>query len=112
MPVGAAQAAFGEAAASDGIRLEAAKVSWINQRGHFALPQAAADIAGPALETIFLALGDETATQLGKRVIALPGDFYHLRRGLSLKLTRCGTLQVPACELWSCIRQERPSVLM
>lgn len=86
MPVGAAQAAFREAAASDGIRLEAAKVPWINQRGHFALPQAAADIAGPALETIFLALGGETAAQLGKRVIALPGDFYHAPTGTFIEI--------------------------
>lgn len=42
MPVGAAQTAFREAAASDGIQLEVAKVSWINQRGHLALPKVAA----------------------------------------------------------------------
>lgn len=77
MPVGSAQTAFREAAASDGIELEAAKVSWINQRGHFALPQVAAEIAGPALEDIFLALGGQSAAQMGKRVTALPGDFYH-----------------------------------
>ncbi|MCT9625770.1 hypothetical protein HWD94_11615 [Pseudarthrobacter equi] len=81
MPVGAAQAAFREAAASDGIQLEVAKVSWINQRGHLALPKVAAEIAGPALEAIFLALEGQTAAQLGKRVVALPGDFYHAPTG-------------------------------
>lgn len=81
MPVGAAQADFRQAAATDGIELEAAKVSWINQRGHFALPRVAAEIAGPALEAIFMALEGQSAAQRGKRLIALPGDFYHAPTG-------------------------------
>jgi hypothetical protein len=81
MPVGAAQAAFRAAAATDGIQLAAAKVPWINQQGHFAVPTTAAEIVGPALEAIFLALGGQPAAQKGKRPIALPGDFYHAPTG-------------------------------
>lgn len=81
MPVGAAQAAFREAAARDGIQLELAKVPWINTRGHLALPKVAAETAGPVLEAIFSALEGQTAAQLGKRVTALPGDFYHAPTG-------------------------------
>ncbi|MDQ0870185.1 hypothetical protein QFZ70_002658 [Arthrobacter sp. V1I9] len=86
MPVGAAQTAFREAAASDEIQLEVAKVSWINQRGHLALPKVAAKIAGPALEAIFLALEGQAAAQQGKRVIALPGDFYHAPTGTFIEI--------------------------
>lgn len=81
MPVGEAQADFAQAASRDGIQLEAAKVPWINQRGHLALPPRAAEVAGPALEAIFLALGGQSAAQRGKRVTALPGDFYHVPTG-------------------------------
>lgn len=81
MPVRAAQADFAQAAARDGIQLEAAKVPWINQRGHYALPLRAAEVAGPALEAIFQALGGQSAGQAGKRVTALPGDFYHAPTG-------------------------------
>lgn len=81
MPVGAAQADFAQAAARDGIHLETAKVSWINQRGHFALPDPAASVAGPALDTIFRALGGEAAAQMGKRATALTGDFLHAPTG-------------------------------
>lgn len=77
MPVGGAQAAFLAAAARDGLQLQAAKVPWINQRGHFALPQPAAEVVGPALSTIFAALGGQEDAQVAKKVIALRGDFYH-----------------------------------
>lgn len=81
MPVGAAQADFARAAANDGIQLGPAQVPWINQRGHFALPSPAAEVAGPALESIFRALNGEAAAQMGKREIALRGDFYHAPTG-------------------------------
>ncbi|MFF2031112.1 hypothetical protein [Arthrobacter sp. NPDC058192] len=81
MPVGAAQAAFSAAAARDGIYLETAKVPWINQRGHFGLPQTALDVAGAALSAIFLALKGESGVQSGKPVTPLPGDFYHAPSG-------------------------------
>jgi len=81
MPVGADQAAFCTAAAGDGSHLEMAKVSWINQRGHFGLPQEAADSAGAALSAIFLALKGERDAQAAKRFTPLPGDFYHAPTG-------------------------------
>lgn len=77
MPVGEAQADFARAAARDGIYLEVARVPWINQRGHFALPSIAESIASPVLDTIFHALGGEVAAQLGKRATPLTGDFFH-----------------------------------
>lgn len=73
---GGAQAAFRAAAALDGIQLEPATVSWINQRGHFGLPQQAA-AAIDALDSIFEALGGQPDVQMSKRTTALPGDFYH-----------------------------------
>jgi len=81
MPVGTAQADFARAAARDGIQLEAARVPWINQQGHFALPPPAAEVVGPALETIFRALNGEATAQMGKRQTSLPGDFHHAPTG-------------------------------
>lgn len=77
MPVGDAQAAFRAAAALDGIQLEPAKVSWINQRGHFGLPEQAAIAAAP-LDDIFEDLGGQTDVHKSKRTTALRGDFYHV----------------------------------
>jgi len=68
-------------AARDGIQLEAARVPWINQQGHFALPHPAAEVVGPALEAIFRALNGEAAAQMGKRQTSLPGGFYHAPTG-------------------------------
>jgi hypothetical protein len=65
VPVGQAQAEFARAAARDGIHLEAAKVPWINQRGHFALPSIAESIAGPVLDTIFHVLGRRRCSAAG-----------------------------------------------
>jgi len=81
MPVGAAQADFARAALRDGVQLEAAKVPWINQQGHFGLPSPAAEIAGPALDAIFGALSGQAEAQMGKRRTALRGDFYHAPTG-------------------------------
>ncbi|MDQ0770280.1 hypothetical protein QF031_003029 [Pseudarthrobacter defluvii] len=81
MPVGASQADFARAAARDGIQLETARVPWINQQGHFALPPPAAEAVSTALDAIFRALNGEAAAQVGKRQTALPGDFYHAPTG-------------------------------
>lgn len=81
MPVGAAQAAFRAAAARDGIYFEDAKVAWINQRGHFGLPPEAVPTSGAALAAIFLALRGQSDVQAGKRLVPLPGDFYHAPTG-------------------------------
>lgn len=78
MPVGDAQAAFRAAAALDGIQLEPARVPWINQRGHFGLPERAAIAAAP-LDDIFDDLGGQTDVHKSKRTTALRGDFYHER---------------------------------
>lgn len=76
MPVGDAQSAFSEAAALDGIQLESAKVPWINQRGHFGLPERAV-IATAPLDVIFEDLGGQSDVYKSKRTTALRGDFYH-----------------------------------
>ncbi|GAB2732917.1 DUF7255 family protein [Arthrobacter bambusae] len=76
MPVGDAQAAFRAAAALDGIQLEPAKVPWINQRGHFGLPERAVIAAAP-LDDIFADLGGQTDVYKSKRTTALQGDFCH-----------------------------------
>jgi hypothetical protein len=80
MPVGEAQAAFGTAAARDGLVLVAAKVPWINQRGHYGLPAEAREAVGP-LEEIFTSLGGKPEEQRAKRLTALPGDFFHAESG-------------------------------
>lgn len=76
MPVGAAQAAFGAAAARDGIILTPAKVPWINQQGHFGLPDQAQS-ARNSLAVIFDALGGVPSEQSAKSAIVVSGDFYH-----------------------------------
>ncbi|MHC6219805.1 DUF7255 family protein [Arthrobacter sp. MMS24-S77] len=78
MPVGDAQAAFMAAAALDGIQLEPAKVPWINQRGHFGLPERAV-IATATLNDIFEDLGGQAGVHKSKKNTALRGDFYHGR---------------------------------
>lgn len=76
MPVGAAQTAFAAAAIRDGIVLTPAKVPWINQQGHFGLPDQAGS-ARRSLSVIFDALGGVASDQTAKRTTALRGDFYH-----------------------------------
>lgn len=76
MPVGGCQAAFAEAAAQDGIALERCSLPWINQRGHFGLPNEASS-AVEALGRICAALDGDADDQRGKRLTALCGDFIH-----------------------------------
>ena len=66
MPVGDCERAFAAAAARDGIALERARDSWLNQRGHLGLPD---DVAGAAqvLGLVFDALGGRPEEQAAKR---------------------------------------------
>jgi hypothetical protein len=66
-----------EAARREGVALVRYKRSWLNQRGHFGLPDRASAITDP-LNSIFLALGGKTSEQAAKRTTALPGDFIHI----------------------------------
>ncbi len=78
MPVGDCERAFAAAAARDGMVLARARVPWLNQRGHFGLPEGASG-ARATLEGIFAALGGNATAQSAKRLTALPGDFVHER---------------------------------
>ena len=80
MPVGDRQAAFGAAAASDGVQLRAARVPWLNWRGHLGLPNAAQWVVG-SLERIFEHLGGDPTVLATRRAIPLPGDFVHAETG-------------------------------
>jgi len=60
----------------DGIELQRYKLPFINQQGHFGLPERAA-AAKSVLHQLFIALGGDAAEQAGKRTTALPGDLIH-----------------------------------
>lgn len=77
MPVGDCENAFMEAACREGVELVRYKKPWLNQRGHFGLPDRASAVTDP-LNSIFLSLGGHSAEQAAKRTTALPGDFIHL----------------------------------
>lgn len=77
MPVGDCEKAFMEAAHREGVELVRYKKPWLNQRGHFGLPDRASVVTNP-LNSIFLSLGGQAAEQAAKRTTALPGDFIHL----------------------------------
>lgn len=85
MPVGDCQRAFAAAAAGEGIVLEAARESWLNQRGHLGLPESAAR-ARAALSEIFEALGGSIREQAAKRLTPLPGDFRHAVSGTLIEV--------------------------
>jgi len=74
MPVGDCEQEVLAAARADGITFERAIVPWINRRGHFGLPERAAQ-ALPVLEAIFTALGGIAKTQSSKTLTPLRGDF-------------------------------------
>lgn len=76
MPVGECQTAFYTAAAADGVVLDVRRHSWLTQRGHLALPEAASDTI-EALRRIFLALGGEEHLMAKARTTPLPNDFFH-----------------------------------
>ena len=85
MPVGDAERAFQDAAAADGIELERARLPWVNRRGHFHLPEAAAAAREP-LQVIFDALGGIRADQAAKGTQSLPGDFIHQPTGTLIEI--------------------------
>jgi hypothetical protein len=85
MARGDTQREFAEAAERDGIVLTGQSLPWLNQRGHFALPDAAGD-ARAALETIYLALGGDLATLAGGKTTTLTGDFVHEPTGTLIEV--------------------------
>lgn len=85
MPVGDCENAFMEAARREGVELVRYKKHWLNQRGHFGLPDRASDVTDP-LNSIFLSLGGRPAEQATKRTTALPGDFIHLETGTIIEV--------------------------
>lgn len=85
MPVGECERAFAAAAAIDGVLLERARVSWLNQRGHLGLPAEVGALA-EVLERIFVALGGDAVEQGAKRLIPLRGDFLHAASGTFIEI--------------------------
>lgn len=85
MPVGDCERAFEAAAARDGITLERARETWLNQRGHLGLPEAA-QRAREVLAAIFEALGGRLEEQAAKRLTPLPGDFRHAQTGTLIEI--------------------------
>lgn len=85
MPVGDCENAFIEAARGEGVELVRYQKPWLNQRGHFGLPDQAFGVTG-ALNSIFLALGGNSTEQAAKRTTALPGDFIHTRSGTIIEI--------------------------
>lgn len=62
-----------------------ARVPWLNQRGHFGLPERA-DSARGVLADIFAALQGDPVAQEAKRLTALPGDFVHEPTGTFIEV--------------------------
>lgn len=85
MPVGDCENAFMEAARREGVELVRYKKPWLNQRGHFGLPDQAFGVTGP-LNSIFLSLGGSPVEQAAKRTTALPGDFLHTQTGTIIEI--------------------------
>lgn len=85
MPTGDCEKAFLEAARRENLHLIRYKKPWLNQRGHFGLPDRASG-ATRTLDEIFLALGGNIAEQTAKRMTALPGDFIHVETGTIIEV--------------------------
>lgn len=85
MPVGDCEKAFVAAAAADGIVLARARVPWLNQQGHFGLPDRA-EAARTVLDSIFDALDGDRAAQQAKSMTSLPGDFVHAPTGTFIEV--------------------------
>jgi hypothetical protein len=85
VPVGDCEKAFLEAAARDGIELVRYKQAWLNQRGHFGLPDDAGAVFIP-LDKIFHDLRGDSEAQSTKRTTPLPGDFIHLPTGTMIEI--------------------------
>ena len=86
MPVGDCEKAFLDAAAHEGIELVRYKQPWLNQRGHFGVPDEAAAAAIIPLDKIFHDLGGDSEAQSAKRATALPGDFIHPPTGTMIEV--------------------------
>lgn len=85
MPVGDCERAFAALAAEDGIPLVRARVTWLNQRGHFGLPDSLGEVRG-VISRIFEALGGNPEAQAAKRLTSLPGDFLHELSGTFIEI--------------------------
>ncbi len=85
MSVGDCERAFADAAAADGIHLTRYRSEFVNQRGHFGLPESASR-AATVLEQIFYALGGKAEEQEAKRLTPLPGDFIHPPTGTVIEI--------------------------
>lgn len=101
MTVGDCESEFAAAAARVGIVLVRARVSWLNQRGHFGLPEEA-EAARPVLAEVFKALGGDPLAQGSKRLTSLPGDFCMRPVARSLRSMNFSTSPVRASSRWSC----------
>ncbi|MDF9276254.1 hypothetical protein P4U43_00430 [Arthrobacter sp. EH-1B-1] len=85
MPVGDCENDFLQAARIAGIDLVRYKQPWLNQRGHFGLPDQAESVVGP-LDAVFNALGGNAQEQAAKRTTPLPGDFIHPPTGTIIEI--------------------------
>jgi hypothetical protein len=85
VPVGDCERAFQDAAAADGVVLVRARLPWLNQRGHFGLPDPAASVL-PVMDQVFGGLGGDQVAQQSKRLTPLPGDFQHQATGLLIEV--------------------------
>lgn len=85
MAVGDCENLFVETALKYGIRLVRYKMPWLNQQGHFGLPETASVIV-PPLEQLFSTLGGDASEQSKKRSTALPGDFVHEETGTLIEV--------------------------
>jgi hypothetical protein len=82
---GDTQRDFAAAAAEDGIVLDRQSLPWLCERGHLALPDAAAE-ARELLERIYLALGADLDLLGTARSNRLPGDFIHAATGTLIEI--------------------------
>lgn len=85
MARGETERAFSISAARDGIRLERAKVPWINRRGHFVV-EGLPGTTRIALDQIFSALGGDADSQYSRIKTALQGDYYHPDTGTFIEV--------------------------
>ncbi|GAA3325921.1 DUF7255 family protein [Paeniglutamicibacter sulfureus] len=86
MARGDTENAFKAAALADGIALTSNyRFPWINQKGHFGLPDHAHSAAGP-LHGILLALGGDAAAYAASSAKALFGDLLHEPTGTIIEV--------------------------
>jgi hypothetical protein len=86
MARGDTEMAFKAAALADGIALSSKyRFPWINQKGHFGLPDAAHSADGP-LHGILLALGGDAAAYAAASATVLIGDLLHEPTGTLIEV--------------------------